>query len=101
MSDDKIKLRKAVAREREAAALLGEEIVRLARMSFPDKSLFEYVEIAYGGLDELREERRRQETVRLARRRDSARRQTALELADQFGVDRAIVEAELDREEGA
>lgn len=98
---DTVELKAALRREAECAALLGPDLITLARASFPDKSLSEYVDEVYGGIEELRNQR--DEKVRLARERSAGadRRRIALELADQLGVPRKDVELELDREEGA
>ena len=101
MSDDKIELRAAVAREREAEALLGPTEVGIIRAIWGrEKSLYEAAIDNYGSLMQL-SALRQDQRIQLSRSRRSIdeRRQTALELADQFGVPRALVEAELEREE--
>ena len=104
------KLKDAINGELEAEALLGPEAAQLARDSYDAlgiRSLSEYVALAYpGGLDELRDLRRQQRAEKVAlsaKHRDSPARRMALEMADELGVDRAIVGAEFDRlvEEGA
>ncbi len=98
---DTVELKEAIRRERECEGLLGPDLITLARASFPDLSLSEYVDEVYGGIEGLRRER--DERLRLSREREGKadRRRIALELADQLGVDRKLVELELDREEGA
>ena len=98
---DTVELKEAIRRERECERLLGPDLVTLARATFPDLSLGEYVDEVYGGLEGLRRER--DERLRLSRERDGGadRRRMALELGDQLGVPRKDVELELDREEGA
>ncbi len=110
MATGKIALKRVIVEELEAEALLGPVEVELARDSYDAlgvQSLSEYIALAYpGGLDELRDLRRQQRAEKIALsayHRDSPARRMALEMADELGIDRAIVGAEFDRlvEEGA
>ena len=109
MATGKIALKRVIAEELEAEALLGPVEVKLARDSYGALgigSLGEYIDLAHGGRENLRDLRRQQRAEKVAlsaNHRNSPARQMALEMADELGVDRAMVGAEFDRlvEEGA
>lgn len=102
------KLKDAINGELEAEVLLGPVEVKLARGSYPHleiSTLSEYVDLAYGGRENLRELRQGQRAEKVALSsglRDSPARQMALSMADEYGVDREAVGAEFDKfiEEG-